>query len=110
MTTLINKTPHRLNIYRPFHPVLILEPDGDPIRLEEFHSNLGTIEGLDVTLKAVRHGRAKLPPLENDVFYIVSAMVARAYPDRRDFLIPGPAVRDEEGNIIGCDGLAIYLG
>lgn len=33
-------------------------------------------------------------------------LVARAYPDRGDFLIPGKAVRDHEGHIIACDGFS----
>ena len=47
----------------------------------------------------------KLPPEEDGTWYIVSSLTAQACPERKDFLIPGPAVRDEQGRIVACLGL-----
>lgn len=35
------------------------------------------------------------------------APVAPEVPERTDLVIPGPMVRDENGRVIGCDGLSI---
>ena len=48
-----------------------------------------------------------LPEPEKDVMLIVSRLVASACPDRSDLLVPGPLVRDSEGEVIGCRGLSI---
>ena len=40
-------------------------------------------------------------------FYIVSAMVRAACPDRKDLLSPGGLVRDREGRVVGCTSLII---
>ena len=48
-----------------------------------------------------------LPAPKEGTRYIVSFRVAEACPDRKDLVIPGPAVLDENGNQIGCEGLSI---
>jgi hypothetical protein len=40
--------------------------------------------------------------IDEPVFYIVSSLVAAACPERTDLLVPGNAVRDADGKIIGC--------
>ena len=48
-----------------------------------------------------------LPPKKWGTLYLVSAMV-RSHPDvakRKDVASPGNLIRDENGVIIGCDGL-----
>jgi hypothetical protein len=47
-----------------------------------------------------------LPPQNKVDRFIVSRMVAEAC-HRPDLLVPGPAVRDENGKIVGCNGLSI---
>ena len=48
-----------------------------------------------------------LPAPHEGVRYIVSSRVADACPDRKDLVVPGPAVRDENGNQIGCEGFSV---
>ena len=35
-------------------------------------------------------------------YYIVSKIVAQAWPKREDFIFPGTLVRDESGDVVGC--------
>ena len=46
-----------------------------------------------------------LPDPEDGVLLIVSRLVAKAVPYRRDVFAPGEAVRDRTGRIIGARGL-----
>lgn len=107
---LVNKTPHAINIRTMTGQVLVLPPDPDPIRLEETRERayiLGSDSVAPVEVLHITYGTSQaLPPVEQDTYYIVSQLVARAYPQRTDFLTPGPAVRDEQGTIVGCRGLA----
>lgn len=59
--------------------------------IETFSSSFGEVENL--------------PPQEEGVMIIVSAMVASAAMDREDLLVPGELVRDNGGNIVGCKSL-----
>lgn len=48
-----------------------------------------------------------LPPVVEGTIYVVSRMVITACPDRRDFVSPGPLLRNEAGQPIGAIGLSI---
>ena len=65
--------------------------DVDGVIIETFKSSFGEVENL--------------PPQEEGVMVIVSAMAADAAKDRNDLLVPGELVRDNDGNIIGCKSL-----
>ena len=65
--------------------------DVDGAIIETFKSSFGEVENL--------------PPQEDGVMVIVSAMAADAAKDRNDLLVPGELVRDNDGNIIGCKSL-----
>jgi len=56
-----------------------------------YHSEFGEVENL--------------PPKEDGVLLLVSAMVRLSLPNRNDLLSPGTLIRDEKGVPIGCDGL-----
>ena len=65
--------------------------DVDGVIIETFKSSFGEVENL--------------PPQEEGVMVIVSALVASAAKGRDDLLVPGELVRDDGGNIIGCKSL-----
>ena len=48
-----------------------------------------------------------LPAPEEGKFYIVSALVRAACPDRYDLGSPAELVRDDAGRIIGCRALEV---
>ena len=65
--------------------------DVDGVVIETFVSVFGEVENL--------------PPQEEGVMVIVSALVASAAKGRDDLLVPGELVRDDGGNIVGCKSL-----
>ena len=65
--------------------------DVDGVIIETFISSFGEVENL--------------PPQEEGVMVIVSALVASATKGRDDLLVPGELVRDDGGNIVGCKSL-----
>ena len=65
--------------------------DVDGVTVETFVSAFGEVENL--------------PPQEEGVMLIVSALVASATKGRDDLLVPGELVRDDGGNIVGCKSL-----
>jgi hypothetical protein len=43
-----------------------------------------------------------LPEPKPGTYYIVSKMVAQAWPAREDFIFPGTLVHDADGHVVGC--------
>ncbi len=61
-----------------------------------------TVEG-GIPLTRTVYGEVEgLPPYEEGVLWIVSALVRSACPERRDLVSPGEQVRTEKGVIVGC--------
>ena len=58
-------------------------------------------------MKQVVYGESNLPDYEEGVYYIVSALVANAYPERKDLLMVNETIRDDDGRIIGCKSFAV---
>ena len=84
----------------------IIEPSGTIARVGSERRFKGRIKGIDFYTS--NFGEVKdLPDREPGVFYIVSRMVAEAVPDREDLVAPSELIRDDEGNIIGADGLDV---
>ena len=114
MTTLVNLTPHALDILMSDGSTTKVLPSGlPPVRLKETTEERGTVvlaEG-KVNIVAKKFGAVEnLPETQDGVVYVVSGIAATAiwelFPERRaDVFIPGAAVRDQDGKIIGCQGL-----
>ena len=107
----INLTPHTVNLFNSQgEMVLTLPPSGNVARVVENRRRLESdrftriYQGIPVDM--VEFGEVTgLPEPQGEDIFIVSAMVARAAYLRSDVVSPGPAVRDEQGNIIGARGL-----
>lgn len=105
---LINLTPHKLNIgfdTTTGHKTVMVEASGDVARCDEQRIGCGSLDDIPVTL-ATYGAVTGLPSPEPGVAYIVSGLVLAAVPDRPDVFAPGPAIRDDQGKIIGCVGLS----
>ncbi len=106
---LINLTPHELAIYDEGTTVLRVPPSGQVARCEQ-HENVVeviSVDGHRIAVLIVDYGEVEgLPQPEAGTRYVVSRLVAEACRDRRDLLIPGPGIRDDQGRIVGCRGLA----
>jgi hypothetical protein len=98
-----NLTPHVVNIFDENGEKVSVQPSG----LARVSSNQ-TVRLVANGIKIVTESYGEvqgLPDAKFGTFYIVSAMVRLACPDRKDLLSPGSLVRDSEGNIIGCGAL-----
>lgn len=103
---LVNLTPHAISIRRADGATLALPASGQVARCAQQSIPVITLAGIDVTVQ--RFGPVEgLPAPAPETRYIVSRLVAEACPERRDLLIPGPALRDEAGRIVACDGLSV---
>lgn len=103
-TILKNCTPHSLNVLVG-EEVIDLAPTGIVPRCSQSEVTAGEVAGIPVT-RQVFGEVIDLPEPEEGVFFVVSRMVAAACPERRDLLIPGALVRDDEGRVVGCRGLS----
>jgi hypothetical protein len=103
--TIINLTPHTINIERADGTLIEVAPSGTVARCAETRAERPAIEGVGVTL--AQFGEVEgLPAPQLGKIFVVSALVLAQVPHRADVFAPGPAVRDEQGRIIGCVGLS----
>lgn len=103
---LMNLCPHPINLYinGVFNSTIM--PSGKIARCEQKQEYVETWLLIPITRQTF--GKVTgLPDPQEGVRYIVSAKVADACPDRKDLVVPGPAVRDENGNKIGCEGFSV---
>ena len=107
-TKLINLCPHTIDVLDETGlPALTVAPSGTIARVSQREE---VVDFPDIPCRVTRQVFGKvvdLPPVTPGVAFIVSRLVAAACPERKDLVIPGPLVRDESGNPIGCRGLSI---
>lgn len=106
MKTLVNLTPHAVTVGGVAFP-----PSGDVARVAVTRQWLGDVPMADgrkvAAYRPVLGAVTGLPPAQKGVILVVSAMV-RSHPDvakRKDVASPGNLVRDDNGVVVGCDGL-----
>lgn len=107
-TQLINLCPHTINILdEEAAPIITVQPSGNVARVSQ-SEEIVAVPGLPCKITRQTFGDVVgLPEATPGVFFIVSRLVAAACPERDDLLIPGPLVRDDAGNPIGCRGLSV---
>lgn len=105
MTTLVNLTPHVLNIIAADGSIVDIQPSGDVARVASTTTTVATLKGINVTASTWGDVTG-LPPTQDGIAFIVSRMVKDRVPDRPDVLVPGVPVRDADGKIIGANGLS----
>ena len=105
MTNFVNLTPHDINMYMEDGSIVTLPSEGIA-RASEEKKHIYSVAGVPVY--SVSYGNVSGVPEEQDsTYYVVSKIVADALKDTRsDILIVTDTVRDEQGRIIGCRGLA----
>lgn len=104
----INLTPHDINIIKDGEIVLVLPRSGVVARVIE--RNIQTdalgIDGAVIPMLIKDYGApVDLPDPKDNVYYVVSLLTAQT-SGRQDLLIVADNVRNEQGQIIGCTGLA----
>ena len=106
MTQLINLTPHALNIINSSGDVIDISASGIIAHCSQESIDVDIVNGIRIA-RQVFGEVVDLPAEKENTMYIVSRLVASACPERRDLVIPGPLVKDEDGKVIGCNGLSI---
>lgn len=107
-----NRTPHELSIYDMDKKSVIASiPSSGTVRVSESVYVVSDGEGEVPLIKVVRDP-SKIEGLPEEVpgrVVIVSDITYQAAKPlgRNDLVKAGPAVRDDSGRIIGCQGLAI---
>lgn len=98
---LVNLTPHAVSIVDDNGKLLKVYPaSGYVARVEQTERQVGMVD--DVPLVVAKNGFiVGIPEKKLGVLYIVSQIVFAA-SRRKDLLVPTRFVRDEFGNIIGC--------
>lgn len=105
--TLINLTPHDINLYDDGNLVDTIPASGKFARAKEEKRLANHINGWPVY--QISYGEViDLPEPQKDTWYIVSQITAVAAKEkgRTDCLIVTDLVRDEKGRIIGARGFA----
>jgi hypothetical protein len=106
-TTLVNTTPHAINVMLQGE-IIEIPAAKQPLRLKEEVTFTG-IAGAIPLFRKQFFLEDELPPEDDDgeILYIVPAIIAQFFrKTRRDLVVPHDFVRDTNGNILGCQGLA----
>lgn len=102
---IINLTPHEISIKRTDGTFLTLPKAELPARRAVKSIVVGYLDGIEI--KTQEFGEVEnLPESQKGVFLFVSLIVAQAYPERRDLVTPGTAIRNPDGTQSGCIGLS----
>lgn len=105
----INLTPHTINIISKDFKMSIDPDKSYPVpRVNMQRHELCTIMSIPIYKNTVGDVM-NLPDQVDDTYYIVSTLVKMAAPARKDLLSPGNLIRDDRGNVIGCDGFDANL-
>lgn len=113
MTTVLNLTPHTITLIDGARVLAALPPTGPVPRvsIDSEEIDAVTAGGASWPIQGERLGAVHdLPPAAAGVLLIVSRMVMERCTDRDDLVTPTELVRDENGRIIGCRGLAARAG
>lgn len=120
MLNVINCTPHEVVIYETSdcymrdgslylrddeeefpQPFLTLPAAKEPARVTFKQKVDGMVDGILIYWSSPDE-IVNLPEPKPGTYYIVSKMVAQAWPAREDLIFPGTLVRNESGDVVGC--------
>ena len=108
--TIVNLTPHALNIAADNGEVVTIPPSGTVARVETDRHlvNWMPVNGHIIEVYEPNFGEiVGLPERQPYTAYVVSAQVAQR-TERSDVYSPGELVRNEAGQVIGCNGLTFH--
>ena len=104
----VNLTPHAINVVGG--PTF--EPSGQIARISSTNESAGevVINGETIPLITQQFGEiVGLPQEKEGTMFIVSGLIF-SNSDRKDLLVPGEQVRDEQGRVIGCKSFQVREG
>lgn len=120
MLNIINCTPHEVVIYGASdcymrdgslylrddeeefpQPYLTLPAAKEPASVTFVQKVDGMVDGILIYWSSPDE-IVNLPEPKPGTYYVVSKMVAQAWPAREDLIFPGTLVRNESGDVVGC--------
>lgn len=102
---IINKTGHDIVVVSKFGSETF-KPEFPSIRVAYGYINTQTV-GCVSLYDTVALPETPLPPELPDTYYIVSTVVMRAFPYRKDFILPHGQLRGlEDGVVKACKGFS----
>ena len=105
---IINLTPHALNIYDSAGDCVETVPPSGMVARADVRRTLSEKRGHIELYQSVYSGARELGTPEPDSVYVVSALYLSALRadglDDTGVYVPGEALRDEAGRVIGCVG------
>ena len=108
---IFNLTPHKVNIVDEEGNVIKTFESRGVARATQKDVEVGILEGIPIIESTFGKIVGLLEPSEG-VFYIVSALTAKAASlsgrSTEDLLLTGKTVRNDDGQIIGCQALCRY--
>lgn len=112
---IINLTPHPVTLFEDnlagnnYNELCVFHPSEEPARCAMISDTIPPdSHEFFFPIQVTRYGQVEgLPEEQEGIYYIVSALVRLACPDRRDLLSPANMVRVEEdgpdkGKVLGC--------
>ena len=109
--TIINLTPHPINIIDEEGNIIKVFESAGVARATQEDAEIGTLEGIPI-IETEFGEPIGLPEYSQGTYYIVSAITAKAASlsgrSTRDLLLTGKTVRNSDGQIIGCQALDRY--
>jgi hypothetical protein len=104
--TLVNTTPHAIKVMLQGE-ILEIPAAKMPLRLREETRFIGIAGNIPLFRKELIL-EDTLPPEDEsgEILFVVPVLIAQIFRRRRDLIVPHDFVRDTNGNIIGCRGLA----
>ena len=109
--TIINLTPHKINIVDEEGNVIKVFESKGVARAMQKDVEIGILEGIPI-IETDFGDPIDLPEYDKGTHYIVSALTAKAADlsgrNTRDLFLTGKTVRNSDGQIIGCQALAKY--
>lgn len=83
----------------------VFDPSGETAKAIEIVRNVDRLEGVDIDLAQNYRSAKGLPPPRQNVILIVNYYIRSNFPHRSDLMSPGYPVKDQNGWIIGVNGL-----
>lgn len=117
MKKIVNLTPHVINLIYPVDGEedfrMDIEPSGETARVVCEATEIARETDDLIPIFEQKYGEIEgLPAPQDDTYYIVSSLIiSAAQAEGRttsDLLTPAAQVRDDEGRVIGCRGLAVH--
>lgn len=102
----VNLTPHDINVVKADGSTMSIPKSGNVARCAQSRQDVNVVDGVNIS--TTKFGDVQdLPEPQDGVWFITSALVRAGVPHRKDVLSPGALVRDDAGNVIGCQGFDV---